>query len=177
MNYIALFIGTICLIWLIILCTQKNKKNGLKNNPEVRELSKYVGPSKILTPYERKMHIMLREAIPSEYSIMCQVSFNAFLKCEDMSTRNKFNRMMLDFLIVDENFIPVLCIELDDFTHQNETTKAKDKFRDNLLSAAYIPTERFEGLPKNSRIVKSRLSKYFSSHKKSMVYKTLIKTK
>lgn len=81
---------------------------------------------------------------------------------------------MVDYLIIDENFIPVMCVELDDFTHNSEAAKSKDEFRDNILSAALIPTIRFKGLPKSTRIVGEKLKPIFKNHRKSAIYKKLI---
>ena len=173
----ALLIGCMALSALAFLCIRPKKPLGLKDNPEVRELAKYVGPNKVLTPFERKMYAMIVEAAPKQYKVLCQVSFNAFLKCDDMSIRNKFNRAMVDYLIIDENFIPVVCIELDDFTHNTQVAKTKDEFRDNILSAALIPTVRFAGLPNSMRIIKKELDPFFKNHKKSEIYSKLIKLK
>ena len=173
-NIEALLVGCMATSALILICLRQKPAPPLKDNPEVRELAKYVGPNKVLTPFERKMYAMINASIPSGYKVLCQVSFNAFLKCEDMSIRNKFNRSMVDYLIIDENFIPVTCIELDDFTHNSESAKSKDEFRDNILSAALIPTIRFKGLPKSSKIVKQKLKPIFKNHRKSPIYKKLI---
>lgn len=162
---------------LALLCGRSNEDQGLKNNPKVRELSQYVAPNKILTPHERKMYHMLKEVIPHNYSIMCQVSFNAFIKCNDIRLRNRFNRSYTDFIIVNNEFMPILCIELDDNTHTMSEVIKKDEFRDNLLSAALIPTERFKGLPKNKSYLKSRLEVHFSRPKNKKIYKALQHTK
>lgn len=170
----ALLIGCMATSMLLFICIKPKKKTLLKDNPQVRELAKYVGPNKVLTPFERKMFAMISENIPKGYRVLCQVSFNAFLKCDDMSIRNKFNRSMVDYLIIDENFIPVLCVELDDFTHNSNTAKEKDEFRDNILSAALIPTVRFKGLPESSRLIRRKLNPVFKNHKKSDLYRKLI---
>ena len=173
-NIEALLLGCMAISALLFICIKPKKIPPLKDNPQVRELAKYVGPNKVLTPYERKMFALINESVPKDYKVLCQVSFNAFLKCEDMSIRNKFNRSMVDYLIIDSNFIPVVCIELDDFTHNSDIAKAKDELRDNILSAALIPTVRFKGLPKSVRLVQSELNPIFKNHKKSDIYRKLI---
>lgn len=173
-NIEALLLGCMAISALLLIHISPKKQQKLKDNPQVRELAKYVGPNKVLTPFERKMFALINENTPKGYTVLCQVSFNAFLKCDDMSIRNKFNRSMVDYLIIDSNFIPVVCIELDDFTHNNETSKAKDEFRDNILAAALIPTVRFKGLPKHSQAIHKELSSIFKNHRKSDIYRKLI---
>lgn len=176
-SVLALIIGCIATLALCFLSFKPNPKKGLKQNKQVNEFANYVGPNKVLTPSERIMFTMLNSATPTNYKILCQVSFNAFLKCNDIGLRNTFNRSMCDFLIVDENFIPVLCIELDDDSHSRKSIITKDNFRDDILSAAHIPTERFVGLPASESELKNKIQTYFKNHKKSMVYKKLVKLK
>lgn len=123
------------------------------------ELKKYVSKNFVLSPFEKQMYGLLRKALPN-YIILCQVSFNAFLKCGDIATRNKFNRNFCDFMVVNHEFKPLVCVELDDRTHHIKPKK--DVFRDNLLAAAEIPTERFFGLPDSPKQIKNRLTKYLA---------------
>lgn len=150
---------------------------GCKSNKRVKKLTEKVTPSGLLTPFEKKMYWLLVESLPNKsFQIQTQVSFNAFIACKEVSIRNKFNRMSCDFLIVDQDFDPIVCIELDDRTHL--MTKEKDAFRDDLLSAAFIPTERFIGLPSNVNEVKKRLKPYYSSKRsKTQLYRFLKKKK
>lgn len=170
-----LIIGCLSLLAFCLQAFKPKVNTGLKKNEQVNEYSNFVGPNKVLTPSERIMFSMLTSSTPGNYTVLCQVSFNAFLKCDNISFRNTFNRRMCDFLIVDENFIPVLCVELDDASHTRKSIISKDKLRDDILSAAYIPTERFIGLPDSESAVKNKISHYFKNHKKSMVYKKLIR--
>lgn len=174
-----LFIGACFLIVCLACITifSRREDSDLKSNAQVKELSRHVSPNKILTPHERKMYAMLKESIPNNCSIMCQVSFNALIKCSDIRLRNKFNRNFVDFIIINDEFMPIVCIELDDFTHNQASVIEKDEFRDNLLSAALIPTVRFKGLPKNQREIKTRLNKHFSKPKDKKIYRALENTK
>jgi hypothetical protein len=112
-------------------------------------------PKELLSQYERIMHQMLREALPENYIIQCQVSFNAFLKCSDIGLRNTFNRKNCDYLIVNEYFLPICVVELDDRSHKYSAKK--DKQRDELLKQAHITTVRFNNLPNSINEIKSRI--------------------
>ena len=172
-----LFIIACLLIFLMVVCVSllsnntPYKRKGLKRNEEVQHLTNHVAPSKLLSKYEIEMYELLTEACP-KHIVLCQVSFNAFLKCDEISVRNKFNRSMCDFMIVDRNFVPIVCVELDDRTHLG-SNKKRDEFRDNLLSAALIPTERFFGLPEDVNEVKSRL-RYYINQKSTLVHEKLM---
>lgn len=156
-------IGILVLISIYSYLKERNDElRGLKDNSMVDQLSNHVTPSKILSTHEQEMYAMLVKACP-RHIVLCQVSFNAFLKCNEIGVRNKFNRSMCDFMIVDEEFTPILCVELDDRSHLAETVKKRDEFRDNLLSAASIPTERFYGVPEDVLEIKNRLSYYLSN--------------
>lgn len=171
------YLGFFFLFILISILFFKKNSNfkqdfGCKKNRRVKQLQPKVQPLGILSEYEKKMYRLLVQAIPNDrFSILAQVSFNAFIGCKEPAIRNKFNRMFCDFLIIDEQFNPVVCIELDDKSHL--ATKERDAFRDDLLSAAFIPTERFVGLPKDIGFVEKRLKPYFSNRKKTMLYQTL----
>lgn len=168
--YISITIGLTALILLVYACARNSRYSlGLKDNAEVKKLAPFVAPLQILTPSEIRMHKLLLQSIPAGHHIMCQVAFTAFIKCDDMATRNSFSRLRADWIICTEDFTPILCLELDDKTHQK--TKLKDDFRDNLLSAALIPTERFKGLPSSVNQVKEQLMPYFKKQKESAAYK------
>lgn len=169
---LLLFLAIIALVILyLIFKDNEDDCRGLKDNSVVDHLSNHVGPSKILSTHEREMYIMLVEACP-KHIVLCQVSFNAFLKCSEISVRNKFSRSMCDFMIVDQDFTPILCIELDDRSHLVASVKKRDEFRDNLLSAASIPTERFYGVPEDIFEIKNRL-KYYLNNKYMLVHEKI----
>lgn len=174
LKFIMILVCLVSLFLLFVSIFPKSKKlqrKGLKNNDQVDHLTHHVAPSKLLSKYEVQMYALLTEACP-KHIVLCQVSFNAFLKCGEIGVRNKFNRSMCDFMIVDSDFIPIVCVELDDRTHLG-SNKLRDQFRDDLLSAAYIPTERFFGLPTDINMVRSRLKSHLSN-KNSLVYQKLI---
>ena len=168
--FIWISIGITALVLLIYSCTRSSRYSlGLKDNAEVKKLTPYVAPIQILTPSEIRMHKMILQSVQSGYHNVCQIAFTAFIKCDDMATRNSFSRLRADWIICTEDFTPIICLELDDPTHR--FTKEKDDFRDNLLSAALIPTERFQGLPRSSSDVKQRISPYFKNQTQSASYK------
>lgn len=151
-----MIISIIVLVFLIVLLVRATlpQREETKLSKEAQGFAEHVQPDKILSRDERKMYELLVKAIPN-HIVLCQVSFNAFIKCNEISLRNRFNRSMCDFMVVDMEFNPLVCVELDDRSHKKMVDR--DKFRDDLLVAATIPTERFYGIPKDAKEIKRRL--------------------
>ncbi|OIH12084.1 hypothetical protein A7M79_00940 [Acinetobacter baumannii] len=161
MKFLFLIIAFIALGLLLFLCRTNEKKieSKYKKNKQVDSLIGNVQPTRVLGEFEIEMYKLLLKSCP-DHIVLCQVSFNAFIKCSDVSIRNKFNRSMCDFMIVDRDFTPILCIELDDRSHTSPKVVERDCFRDNLLSAAYIPTVRFPELPLSVSEVKREINPF-----------------
>lgn len=161
--FLSIGIGALLLILLLqfISSAQKDEQieyddaniDDIEEKKSIREVK--VLPKELLSQYERIMHKMLREALPDNYIIQCQVSFNAFLKCSDIGLRNTFNRKNCDYLIVNEYFLPICVVELDDKSHKY--TIKKDIERDELLKQAHITTVRFNNLPNSIEEIKNRI--------------------
>lgn len=52
---------------------------------------------------------------------------------------NRINRKHLDFVLCNRDLAPVVAIELDDSSHDEEDRKARDEFVDQVLAAAGLP--------------------------------------
>jgi very-short-patch-repair endonuclease len=52
---------------------------------------------------------------------------------------NRIDRKHLDFVICDANLAPVLAVELDDSSHDNEERRERDEFLDQVLAASTLP--------------------------------------
>lgn len=140
------------ILYFLFSSNQSGKKNyGIKDNEEVRKLAKVVAPTFVLTHNEKPLFFLIQETYP-EYILLTQVSFSAIVKTSEISQRNAYNRLRLDYLIVSNDFAPIVVIELDDRSHKAPAVKAKDDYRDNLLSAAGIPTIRFQEIPSKDEL-------------------------
>lgn len=111
---------------------------------------------KVLTKDEIRMLEVLEKALP-KYNVLVQVSMNAFMTTQDIGLRNEFNRLYVDFLVVDCDFNPLLSIELD--SHYHKYIKDKDKRRDEIVNAAGITVVRFNEVP-DVRSIRSTLSDF-----------------
>lgn len=118
--------------------------------------SKNLVAKKVLTKDEITMFEALKKAYPNEI-ILVQVSMNAFMTTQDISIRNKFNRLYVDYLIVDDDYQPIVSIELDSHYHTYITDK--DKRRDELINSIGVPVIRFKQIP-DIKSIRKVLSKY-----------------
>lgn len=135
--------------------TTKTKINSQKGYRKPQKNQELVS-KKVLTKDEITMLDKLEQVIPSR-NILVQVSMSAFITTQNISTRNQFSRLYVDYLIVDEDYNPIVTIELDG--HYHKYTQDKDKRRDELLKRAGIPVIRFKEIPDIKAIRKS-ISRY-----------------
>lgn len=139
-------------------------------------LSAQVQPKGLLSRHERDMFNIIQGILPKGYFVQCQVSFNSFLKCGDIGVRNTFNRKSCDFLIVNDVFLPIVVVELDDRTHKYSSER--DAARDALLEEAHIRTIRFAGLPQSAKEVARLIIPLITSYEDSLLHeRTMITTK
>lgn len=52
---------------------------------------------------------------------------------------NQISRKHLDFIVCDQDLVPVLAIELDDSSHEAEDRRDRDEFVDEVMAAAAFP--------------------------------------
>jgi hypothetical protein len=110
-------------------------------NP-VSDFDGYVTSKKILTDNEAYNLKRLLDNLPEGVILCPQVNFCAFIKCDKMSIRNRFNRKFCDYLIVDSDYNPLLIVEADDDSHTSKKVRLRDLQRDEIAAAAGIPTLR-----------------------------------
>ncbi|WP_420714394.1 DUF2726 domain-containing protein [Acinetobacter sp. MD2] len=103
----------------------------------------------IITKFELRMFKQLNLAFP-QYHILAQVAFSALITSKDIKVRNKFNRKVTDFVVVNHKFQVKAIIELDDPSH---LTKVKeDQLRDKMLNEAGYQVLRYTEIPSIRRL-------------------------
>ncbi len=132
-SFTFLIIGIIASLALIILCTQQYLKTKKKFHPK-----------RIITAYECRMYVRLKEAFP-QYHVLAQVAFSALITSHNLKIRNQFNRKVTDFVLLNESLQVLVIIELDDPTHLYKV--AEDKFRDHMLHEAGYRVLRYTAIP------------------------------
>lgn len=152
-NLKIIFACTIGLLALYILFKISSKKDEnpsgldiLSDDIESEEPASVfcgnVSAKRILTDSEAYNLDRILESLPEDILICPQVSFNSFIKCNQMKLRNSFNRKSVDYLIVDLDYNPLLVVECDDDSHSSKKVRMRDLQRDQIAAAAGIPTLR-----------------------------------
>jgi very-short-patch-repair endonuclease len=132
-SFTFLIIGIIASLVLIILCAQQY----------LRTKKKFY-PKRIITAYECRMYVRLKEAFP-QYHVLAQVAFSALITSHNLKIRNQFNRKVTDFVLLNESLQVLVIIELDDPTHLYKVEE--DKFRDYMLHEAGYRVLRYTEIP------------------------------
>ena len=132
-SFTFLIIGIIASLVLIILCAQQY----------LRTKKKFY-PKRIITAYECRMYVRLKEAFP-QYHVLAQVAFSALITSHNLKIRNQFNRKVTDFVLLNESLQVLVIIELDDPTHLHKVEE--DKFRDHMLHEAGYRVLRYTEIP------------------------------
>ncbi len=100
-----------------------------------------------LTPRERVMFFSLKLICKNQH-VLAQYPMSQLLEVkggtdnQNLWRWRKVSQKVLDFLIVDKDFKPLLAIELDDYRHQLPNRKAADAKKDAALREAGIPIAR-----------------------------------
>ncbi len=141
----------IIVIILVILLAILNKVPPI-NNEEVVEtkydLSKYQTKHYIMTSTELTFYRILKEITDElDLTIFPQVRLEQIIQVSDKNSkdRNRIKSRSIDYTIVNNNNCKiVLCVELDDYSHNRESVKKTDEFRNNLFSKVGIPLYRIQ---------------------------------
>lgn len=160
----------IIIIILVIIITVLEKKldNVNKENEKVEKLlnnysEKYEKVDYLLTKNELKFYRILKQVTNKlGYSIFCQVALYEIVKSKDYKDFNKIKSKSIDFVITQENCKIVLCIELDDASHQKEKRIERDNFLNKLfkdldIKLLRIPVQNFYNMEELENKIKESL--------------------
>lgn len=132
---------SIVLLLTIILEKVKPKASvQIADEPSKREY--YSKP--VITRFETKMFQRLKQALP-DHHVLAQVAFSSLITSDYMPTRNKFNRKVTDFVILNSHLDVVCIIELDDPSHLGK--EDEDAKRDAMLIQAGYQVIRYTSIP------------------------------
>lgn len=92
---------------------------------------------------ERSFYEVLRRLAPN-YTLFAKVRLADVVYVTKgtgawRSHMNQIDRKHLDFVICDANLAPVLAVELDDSSHNDERRQERDAFVDQVLAASALP--------------------------------------
>jgi predicted RNA-binding Zn-ribbon protein involved in translation (DUF1610 family) len=103
-----------------------------------------------LSRAEHSFYLVLNHVVSDEVVICPKVSLGDlfYVRSRDPSKfrtyTNKIDRKHVDFLLCDPKTMqPIVGIELDDKSHNNQDRRARDKFVEKVYAAAMLPLVRF----------------------------------
>lgn len=134
---------------LFLLFTKTQSSQSSKTKEPSANIDSPIKSSYLLTNHEKTMFGEIRQAVP-ECQIFVQVALGAILWTKSQSTRNKFNRLIADFVITDSNFNILAIIELDDKSHDNK--QEKDAKRDAMVREAGYKVLRYRHMPNKQKL-------------------------
>lgn len=97
----------------------------------------------LLTPTEAKFHKCLEALSRQRCQIMCKPRLADVFQHEDLTGFNKVSQKHVDFIIYrNDDWMPMLGIELDDDSHERKDRKERDMFVNGLFASVGIPLIR-----------------------------------
>lgn len=138
--YIALIVGAFILFKFIL-----NKYFGGK-----RGLYTYRSQESFMSSAERDFFGVLKSAVGSKYQIFAQVHLPTILDCKinGQNWHGAFRHIgekSVDFVLCDSiSLKPLLAIELDDKSHDEESRQLRDEEVERIFKEADLPLLRFE---------------------------------
>ena len=136
-NIAYIFIGL--LISIIILLGITKRKNRYP----------YFAREFLLTRAEQKFYGVLKAVVKNKYDIACKVRLADIINCSDINWRKGYGGQIaykhIDFVLYDPKTSKILlCIELDDKSHNKPERQKRDNFVNKALQAADVTLLRFK---------------------------------
>ena len=157
MYFIIILILTIAIIILEKLIDNKTENN----NNSYKE--KYKKIEYLLTKSELKFYRILKQITDKlGYSLFCQVSLYEIIKSKNYKDFNKIKSKSIDFVITQENCKILLCIELDDKSHEKQKRIQRDNFINKLfqdleIKLLRVPVQNFYNIEELEQKIKESL--------------------
>ena len=93
----------------------------------------------VLTKTEQNFMNAINKALPKGCILLVQQTLSSIVeKNDDSKFRNELFRIV-DFLVVDINYKPLFCIEINDSTHEDYKRRNRDQKVHDILEEAGIP--------------------------------------
>lgn len=133
--YVAIPISVLNLVIEII---KKKRKSGSFKSGYLTSYKPYTLRESLMTPTELKFYYSLIESIGTEdYLVFTKVRLADLLHIKEREDRivywNRIKSKHIDFVVCDIRGKPLLCIELDDKSHNNPKSHKNDLFKDDLF--------------------------------------------
>ncbi len=137
--FVAVVLAAI-FVWVIVRAQLANRREGF-----------YYLRKSLFTPAERAFLPVLERIVPDGVRVFGKVRLEDIFgvvsgldRSERTAARNKINRKHVDFLLVRESDLaPLVGIELDDSSHEEDDRRQRDAFVDEVFASAKLPLLHF----------------------------------
>jgi|GEM_PF-5058414 len=160
------FIFSVTILFIVILVFKEIFNGDSSSSPDSTDIRKtwykektsfdklLYKPRKYLTASELTYFRTLEEKYGTQYYIIPQVAISSLVDVDLPSRyfaykgyRSKIDKKTLDFVLFDKlNFVPVLAIELDDYTHEFPERVERDTFVNAVMEKVGIKIERVKSI-------------------------------
>jgi very-short-patch-repair endonuclease len=125
------------------------------------------------TTTETILFKLLKENLPNYY-VAVQVSLSAIIYTKTYKSRSQFRTYYADYIICNENGeVPLLVIELDDKSHNNDKRELQDKRKNTVIQDAEIPLLRIKVGENFENVIKNEIIPILKKEKKAPTYETI----
>lgn len=131
------------------------EKNSKPSSNEITSCKRQYYSKPVITRFESQMFERLKQALP-DHHILAQVAFSSLITSDYMPSRNKFNRKVTDFVVLNHHLDVVCIVELDDPSHTGK--EENDAQRDAMLNEAGYRVLRYHNIPEIKLLQKDVLS-------------------
>lgn len=122
----------------------KSSKTEQSSDEDVSNEKYYKLKSSLISECERKYYLAIRSVLPEEYILQPQVNLATIIEKESNERYQNELYRNVDFCIFNQNFTPIMLIEINDKTHElDKARQARDFKVKEICEAAGIPLIRF----------------------------------
>lgn len=150
---ILLIVSVVILALFVAVAYHRMKSKKLADSP-LRQKA-------LLNPYEQIVYVRLKEILPHA-QVLAHVSFDAILTTKYLHTRRKYQKMVADFVILDDSYRVIAVVAMDD---PNILKRSKSSaYQDALLENAGYRVLRYVGIPEYDQLQADFLMDILQEH-------------
>lgn len=133
MTYVYILLLIIACLVVVFTLTKNAKIKGNKDDLSIFPFYKV----RLMTQAEQKLYWHLVKQLTPDYLIFAQVQASRIFRVKKgnnfASWNNRINRLSFDFVVCGKDSMPIVCIELDDSTHDTKQRQETDMKKDKLV--------------------------------------------
>jgi len=139
------------LLWVVVGAVAVAAMMWMKAHPRKVPQGKaeYQARERVLSEAEQKFLRVLAPVVKAQgaWGVLCNVRLGDVIDPMGENRRRAWNRISqkhVDFVVVDENTRPLLCVELQDRSHRRNRRRKPDEVKRECLEAARVPLVAIE---------------------------------